>query len=374
MEFLIESLEIEQQRHQVVEKFGRTKDAFALQGFVPAPHVPRLKETLEKRFGGRLVIREHETHEGPTLLDNPPFFGPFQFLLEFFSIPKSQELDPTILFSFALAVFYGAMLGDAGYGLISLALAYVIIKKTEANGLLNQVGKIWFYFGIPTFFFGIVYDEFFGFTHEQLLGTRLYHGLERMESVQTLLVLTILLGLATVMLGYFLGFVTEVMERNYKHAVGKLGWIGVLASGAVLVATLLFQVFGPENLMVAGAVFGASALAIVYAEGPLGLIEIPGVAGNILSYSRIAAVGLSSVIVALILNELVLPKPEQGLWLIITLPLFLFGHLFNAVLGMFEGLVQGSRLNFVEFFSKFHHGGGEKFAPFKCERKHTMGG
>ncbi|MBS3063437.1 MAG: V-type ATP synthase subunit I [Candidatus Diapherotrites archaeon] len=374
IEFLIESLEIEKQRLDILQKFGRTRDAFVLEGFVPLPQAAKLKEALAQRFGQNLVVLEHEAEESPTLLDNPQPFAPFQFLMEFVSIPKSHEIDPTIVFTFALAVFYGAMLGDAGYGLLSLALAHLIVKKTEAGGLLNNVGKIWFVFSIPSIAFGAIYDEFFGFSHHKLLGVELYHGLERMESVPTLILLTVLMGLATMVLGYFLGFLTECMEKNYKHAVGKLGWIGTIVAGALLVATLLFNVFGPGMLLAAGGVLGVSVLAIVYAEGPMGLIEIPGVAGNILSYSRIAAVGLSSVIVAMILNDLVLPKPEQGLWLIITLPLFLFGHLFNAVLGMFESLVQGSRLNFVEFFSKFHHGGGEKFAPFRCERKHTLGG
>ncbi len=373
--FLIESLEIEHQRLKVLQKLGRTQEAFALEGFVPHRDVQALKQALARQFGEKLAVFEAATHEEtPTLLDNPKILSPFQFMIEFMSLPQSHELDPTLMFALFFPIFYGAMLGDAGYGLVSLGLAYLVVKKTESGNLLNNVGRVWLLCSVPAIFFGFVYNEFFGFPHHELLGQVFYHGLERMEAVQVLLVLTVLLGLATMVIGYFLGFVNAFREKNYKHAIGKIGWIGTVLAGAALIATALFQVFGPEMLMTAGIVFAGSLLALLYAEGPLAIIEIPGVAGNILSYSRIAAVGLSSVIIALILNDLVLPKPEQGLLLLITVPLFLIGHLFNIVLGMFESLVQGARLNYVEFFSKFYQGGGEKFAPFRCERKVTLGG
>ena len=87
-----------------------------------------------------------------------------------------------------------------------------------------------------------------------------------------------------------------------------------------------------------------------------------------MSFARILAVGLASVVVAVTLNDLAFPSPEKGILLLVLLPIYLFGHAFNTFLGMFEGLIQGSRLNFVEFYSKFYLGGGKEFSPFKIMR------
>jgi V/A-type H+-transporting ATPase subunit I len=107
---------------------------------------------------------------------------------------------------------------------------------------------------------------------------------------------------------------------------------------------------------------------IIWAEGMLGAVELPGILGNSLSYARIAAVGIAGVALAEVINESFMPGPEKGLMLLIIFPLFMVLHVLNTGLAMVESIVQGGRLNLVEFYGKFFHGGGKAFVPFSVER------
>ncbi len=374
LQYFKEALTIEKERNEIPSKFGKTSDLIGIEGWVPDKNLHSLDSALKTAIGPKFLLNEEHVHgheEFPILLSNSKPLSPFEFLVGFITLPKSHDYDPTLLFALIFPIFYGMMLGDAGYGLVSLLLALFIVKKTSPDGMLNPIGKVWAYCSVPAIIFGIVFDEFFGFSHTALIGKTLYHGLERMHSIEVLMPATILVGVGTISLGFFLGFLNALHEKEYWHAFAKLGWVGVVLSGTFLIPGVLFNAFSGEIITIAGAIFIGSLIPILKAEGPMGLIEIPGVAGNILSFSRILAVGLSSVIVAMILNDLLFPKLEQGLLLIVTLPLFIIGHFFNIVLGMFESLVQGARLNYVEFFSKFFQGGGERFMPFKCVRLYT---
>ncbi len=349
---------------QAPEKFGRTEQAFVIGGWVPKPELARVLRSLKHAFGEQIAVEEVESdEEPPTLLENPKPLGPFEFMVEFISLPKSHEIDPTLIFALAFPIIYGMMLGDAGYGLASILVAFLIMKKFKGT-MLEPIAKVWSYAAIPAIFFGIVYNEYFGFTHEQLLGFHIYDGVPRLESITLLLAIFSLVGAFHLMLGFLLGAINKFREGHMLHAIAKLGWIGLEISGISLVSAVMFSALPGWTVAPAAVLFAISLIPIIKAEGVIGLIEVPSLASNILSYARILAVGIASVVVAELINSFLTPKPEQGLLLIVFVPLFLGLHLFNLALGMFEALVQGARLNYVEFFSKFYEGGGEKFRPF----------
>ncbi|MCX6775237.1 MAG: V-type ATP synthase subunit I [Candidatus Micrarchaeota archaeon] len=375
---LKEMLEIEATKAKAPSIFGRTDNLFVFEAWLPKSKLNEISHELKNITTNKIFIEKMEESEedvAPTLLENPQILSPFEFLVEFLSTPKTHEIDPTLSIAIMLPILYGMMLGDVGYGLVSLLFASYLMKKTK--GILNQISKIWAIAAIPSILFGILFDEYFGFTHESILKMvglgehTLYPSIGRLENIQLLLLATIFLGAFHIGLGFFLGFVNSLMEGKKKHAAGKLAWIGVEATGILLVAAVFFNAVNQALVPALGGLFGVSVLLIVFAEGPIALAEIPKIAGNMFSYARILALGISSLSIALIINQTLLPNPNSGILFFVMIPIYLLMHSLNIFVGMFESLVQGTRLNYVEFFSKFFEGGGQKFNPFAYVRKYT---
>ena len=380
MVFLRDVLENESQRAQATAKFGKIEDFFVMECYLAEKNFEGFRSAVEAKFPGRVVFEKFsgkdlhlEANEVPTILDNPGQLSAFEFMTRFVSMPLSVDIDPTIIYALVFPFIYGMMLGDVGYGLLSIAIALAIKKFSAKEGMLYPISKIWALAAIPSMCFGIIFDEYFGFTHVELLkkfGVQIapvYHGLGRVENIQAMLGLTIAVGFFVILFGFLLGFLREWREEKKAHAIAKLAWMAVLVFGAGMLLSVANHA-GGIALAVTGIGFFAALLVIVKTEGVIGLVELPSVASNVLSFARILAVGLASVVVAVTLNNLAFPSPEKGLLLLVILPIYLFGHAFNTFLGMFEGLIQGSRLNFVEFYSKFYLGGGKEFSPFKIMR------
>ncbi|MDD5317349.1 MAG: V-type ATPase 116kDa subunit family protein [Candidatus ainarchaeum sp.] len=351
---------------------------------MPSGDCGRVEAALKERFGGD-VIMEHKKggHDQPTMLRNPNALGPFEFMVEFISLPKGYEIDPTLLFALGFPIIYGMMLGDAGYGLVSFIIALLVSRKFKGT-MLEPIGKVWALVALPTVIFGFIYNEYFGFKLSHIIGEHacgmiptlfgfsLCEGMPRMENITLLLLATLFVGMAHLAIGFVLGALNKYREGETWHAAAKIAWIGVEFAGVALVATIMFRAL-PDWVVAPSALVALAAVAVIIkVEGVLGLIEIPGLASNIFSYARILAVGIASVVVAELINELLLPSPDKGVVaVIILIPVYIGLHLFNVVLGMFESLVQGARLNYVEFFSKFYEGGGSRFNPFRYAKHFT---
>ncbi|VVB99557.1 V-type ATPase 116kDa subunit family protein [uncultured archaeon] len=378
-----EHLSIEAEKAAAPQNFGSTGHSFVLEAYLPEKNYGEFERAARERIGEKVFIqkfssshlaRHHE--EAPTLLSHHPLLEPFEWLTKFMSVPKGSEIDPTVIFLIFFPVFYGMMVGDFIYGIISFLIARWLMQKFPPGGIMNPVAKMWMWSAIPTIIFGVIFDEYAGMSHMHLLekfglhGIELYTGIERLTNINLLLTVTILAGVFTMALGFLLGFVNAMKHGEKKHAIAKLGWFGIVTFGTLVVSTAMFKALPEVVLLPSAAMFVVSLIAMVKQEGVMGLIELPGVMGNVLSFARILAVGLSGTVIALILNDMAFPSPDKGLMALVLLPLFIFGHVFNAFLAMFESFIQGARLNYVEFYSKFFEGGGKEFTPFKFERKY----
>jgi len=335
-----EVLAMEYEKAGIASNFRSGKRFFVLTGWIPEKDFGLLKK-IERKFHVEITRTEPLENEiPPTVLDTPERIRPFDDMVKFVSLPKYGEFNPSFLMAFFFPFLYGMMLGDAGYGILSIGIAYALRKQL---GSFFNVLLIGAFFSI---LFGFVYDEFFGFTHDKLIGLKLYSGLERLHGTMELFALVLVVGAIHLIFGFVVGAYNE-WEHHRKHAYAKLAW-----------ALLIIGIFAyTQNTTVGGVLMALSLLALVLTEGLLALIEIPSVVGNILSYARVMAVGLSSVVVALIANEML-----TG---IVMLPFLIIVHALNTLMGMFESSIQGARLNYVEFFSKFYSGGGKEFKPFK---------
>lgn len=386
---LEETLTIAADMAQTGARLGNSADCFYLEGWVKPDDVARLHEKSLQTLGSRCMVREVEAreHHGedmPTVLENPEIAGPFQFLVEFLSLPKADELDPSFILLFTIPILYGMIVGDAGYALLSLLLAWLLTRVAKKKEMLWQFSRVWMLGAIPSFIFGVLFDEYFGYSHAKLLplvglpATPLYHAVfSRVHDVQTLLLVSIFAGIFHVGLGLVLGII-NAWNHERKHAYAKMGWLLVEAGGIFVVAHFLLGAFSSELGLAGALVMATGSAVIVFTEGPIGLIEIPGLASNIMSYCRIAAVGVGGLILADIINEMLAPDPKMlatpgGALTFAAIALaYVLAHVANTGLAMFESFIHGARLNVVEFFGKFYQGGGKPFKPFAAAREYTV--
>ncbi|MFH0862872.1 MAG: V-type ATPase 116kDa subunit family protein [Candidatus Altiarchaeota archaeon] len=360
-------LVFERQRLEVQSRFGYSSKTVSIEGWIRADRHQSLLGTLDASLGGRVVVEELTTDEEPPAISSVPEpLKPFSDMVEFMSVPHPREIDPTLAFAIIYPLFYGMMLGDVGYGLLSLPIGIALAKKT--SGLLRSLGLTWAYASFAAMGFGVVYDEYFGLSHESLIGFSLYHPpLERLGNIGLLLAASIVMGIIHIAFGLMLGFADKWAQGERRHAFGKLGWIGMELSLAVFASIYILRILDPSYSPLLAA--GLIGLALIFrSEGFQGLVELPSLASNIMSYTRIVAIGVSSLAIAGVLNTLLWPTAADGIAVIaFKLPLLAAGHLLNLGLGMFESMVQSARLNYVEFFSKFFTGGGRRFKPFNMD-------
>ena len=379
---LEEALSIEAERSRISTMFGATASLYFIEGWAEPSAIAHLRSELKTEFGKKVLLMEREAgpHDTPpTKLKNPKQASSFQYLVEFLSTPNYHEIDPSILIAIAIPLIYALIFGDAGYALVSFILASLMMRSSKKGTLLHEVASIWQIAAIPTFLVGIAFDEYFGFTHSHLLSVlgfghvQFYEGFHRIASITSLMLITIYVGMAHLALGFIIGAINE-WGHNKKHAAAKICWLLIEFSGFFVAAGFMFNAY-PAFFMPSLAVFILSVLGLIATEGPIAAIEIPGLASNIMSYLRIAAVGVGGVILAEAINELLLPRLDMSpmgiLVFILIALLYVVAHIGACVLAMFEAFVHGARLQVVEFFGKFYKSNGIKFSPFSEKRVYT---
>ena len=402
-----EYLSIETQKAEAPLRFATSPNAFIIDGWIPSRKYGEVEKELQEKTGGLAYMTKAEEEvkeeEVPIELENPTPAKPFELLIDTFATPKYKEIDPSILIFITFPLFYAIMLGDVGYGVLVAALAVVIKNKFKTGGL-NALALILFLSAVLSVLLGIVYGEFFGFPlfNVEVKG-ELEHGLlgiagpavagmqipvHRFESVQSLLLITLIIGIIHILLGLILGFRNITIEHGLKHAIYEKGsWMMILLGGIAAIARLMpalmskLPVQSNDPVFAGGAVLAVmGVILLIKGEGFISILEIPTLLSNILSYARILAIGLSSAGIALAVNTLSMKlfiRPDGvllgggiGLALVGVLILFI-GHLINLLLGILGPGLHSLRLQYVEFFTKFYEGGGTKYVPFGYNRKYT---
>lgn len=402
-----EYLSIETQKAEAPLRFATSTNAFIIDGWVPSNKYEDLESNLLEGTRGLAFItkltEEVKDEDIPVELENPGPAKPFELLIDTFATPKYREIDPASVIFITFPLFYGIMLGDVGYGIIVAALAHYIRNKFK-TGALNSLGMILLYSGILSVLFGIIFGEFFGFPIFNMeVHNHIEHGIlgiagptiagihfpvHRLGEVQPLLILTFVIGIFHILTGLVIGFRNVSVAHDIKHAVyAKGSWMMILIGGVAFIAKLMPAVMNKLPLPTGDPIFsGGMVLAVIgivlliKGEGFISILEIPTILSNVLSYSRILAIGLSSAGIALVVNTLSMDlfiKPEGvlmggGVVLAIVGVVILFiGHLINLLLGILGPGLHSLRLQYVEFFTKFYEGGGKKYVPFGYNRKYT---
>ncbi|HEX7024524.1 MAG TPA: V-type ATPase 116kDa subunit family protein, partial [Gemmatimonadales bacterium] len=349
-------LELEAREHTAA-----TPRSFVIEGWVPGAARDRLTRELARRFGDEIVVEEvgrEEWHgeEAPVVLANPRFFRPFETVTRMLPLPRYGSIDPTPFVAIFFPMFFGLIMGDAGYGLVLAALAGLLHLRSRPGTPWRAVAEILGPCAAFAIAFGIGFGEFFGDLGRRWFGLAPL-VLNREKALLPFLGLAVAIGFVHVVLGLVLG-VVSAGRRNPRQAVGR---------GTALLMVLLVAVALLAGLRVLpGGFFTPAVVALllafpvlVIAEGIIAPIELLSTMSNMLSYARIMALGTASVMMAVVANRLV---GSFGSVVVGVLFGLLF-HLVNFALAVFAPAVHGLRLHYVEFFGKFYSPGGQQYRP-----------
>lgn len=344
-------------------RFGSTEKAFLIRGWVPTRKLDKTIKELENVTKERLYI-EHKPaakeDDIPIKLKNPFFVRPFEFFMDMYTLPTYKEIDPTFLMFLTFPLFYGFMLGDIGYGLVTLILFLYIRKKVGKD--FGRLVNAMIFASISTIIFGVVFGEVFGL--EKIGHYALIPLIRRAEEVNEMMYIAIAMGVVHINIGLLVGFYNELRAHGFRTAfLEKISWI--IFEAGVAVTALTYMNYLPLQKWVGFTVIAASVVMIYLGEGPKGIVELPSIFSQTLSYTRLMAVGLASVILAAVVNDIAGELFHAGIVGIIGgIMLLVVGHAINITLGLISPFLHSLRLHYVEFFTKFYHGGGMRYAPF----------
>ena len=354
--------------YEIFSRLGETEHTFTVYGWVPLGEVQNLKNHLHQTVSPDIMLNQLDVPNElrdkiPVQMENPKIIKPFENLTKMRAIPAYFDIDPSKLMAIFMPIFFGMMVGDVGYGVILFVLSAFLLRKVSKGIFADLLGTI-FYGSIWTVVFGFLFGEFMG-TLGGSIGLKPIL-LDRSDpgSTMKLLYMVIGVGVFHIVLGLVLGVWNAIQHHNRTHLLERGGML-VGLSGLLLLVAKIIKIL-PAAVNIPGYILlgvGVVLLSVSYGKTGviLGPIEFVGLLGNILSYMRIAALGLASVFLAKVANEMV------GMIGNVVIGIVAAGliHTLNIVMGAFSPTIQSLRLHYVEFFRKFYEGGNNAFSPFK---------
>ena len=351
-----------------------------MQGWAPEENESKIVSYLQSKDAYYEVADPTPEDDVPIKLKNNKFFKLFEPITKLYMLPQYNELDLTPFFAPFFMIFFGLSLGDIGYGLFLFvgATAAKVLKKSSFSDSIKSILSLVQVLGISTFFTGFLTGGFFGvdlYSLDWPIAIALKENLFLDNNV--MFSLSLVLGVIQVMFGMVLKAFNRTIQFGFMHGISTIGWI-------LLLLSVIFAVLFPAILPMGGTVhliiLGISAVAIFFVNSPgkniflnigLGFWDTynmaTGLLGDILSYVRLFALGLSGGILASVFTSLAVGMSPDNAIIgpIVTVLIFVIGHGINIFMNTLGAIVHPMRLTFVEFFknSEFS-GGGQKYQPF----------
>ncbi len=401
LKFMVDYYDMRIEKYRVLGDLNQRSKFFVLCGYIPEMYADRVFDELIRKYSAAVEIFDpSEDEQPPVLLQNNSFSAPVETVLETYSMPSKHEIDPTFIMSLFYYFLFGLMLSDAGYGLLMiLGCGFCLLKYQDMNSGLRKSLKMFFYCGISTFIWGVLFGGYFGDAIQVISGTFFEKTVaipplwfEPIKDPMRMLVFSFAVGIIHVFTGLAIKLYQLVKSGDIKSAIYDVVFWYLLVGGAI-VYLLSMQMFvemtgikfilPPSVGTVAAICAGIGAVGIIIFGGRAsknpgkrvakGLYELYGVTSylsDILSYSRLLALGLATGVIAQVFNQMGSMFGGGVVGAIIFTVVFVIGHTLNMAINLLGAYVHTNRLQFVEFFGKFFEGGGEKFRPFSVKTKY----
>ena len=392
---LKEEIQLERIRREISKNFAKTNTTYLINGWIIEKNEKILKASVENTAKGCIIyssqIPSANPDNPPTYIETPKWAAAFKTFLDMFATPKYNEINPTIIMGIFFVLFFGVMLGDAGYGLVILLLSLYGYKKfSKYSELIKNWSFMGIWLGLTTTVVGFLTNSFFGdliprFFYSspdiplyslQLGGLHL--PIEPLRDPLTILVIALLFGLIHLNIGILLAIYQCLKNKDYNTLItNHFSWVLLQIGGGLLIGDMLLHLLslGTMEFYFSMALVVIGLILRLKHAGPLGFFDITGFVGDWLSYARLLALGLATAGMALAFN--IVAKlfadmmPIEIVGLIIMVILLVLTHAINLGLQTLGAGVHSLRLQYVEFFNRFYEGGGHEFKPFSIKRKYT---
>ena len=381
------------EKYRVLGTLPQSDKVFFIQGWTDADKADAIKAALEEKFDVVVEIEQDDEH-APIKLKNNHFSEASEGVLESYGLPTHGRVDPTTVMSFFYVFFFGMMLSDAGYGiLMAIVCGIVILKFPRMEKGLNKMLRLFFWCGLSTAFWGFMYGGFFGDAIDVIAHT--FCGVPAdqqvlkpiwfapLEEPMRLLIYCMLFGLIHLFAGLGMKGYEYLKQKDIVGFVSDvIAWY-MFITGLVLMllpTSIFASIAGKQIVFSSGMVTFSKVLTIagvviiVLMSGranknwglriALGAYDIYGITGwlsDVLSYSRLLALGLATGVIANVINMMASMNGNIVVFVIV----FILGHTLNILINLLGAYVHTNRLQYVEFFGKFYDGGGKAFEPFK---------
>lgn len=373
-------------KYRALANIDHSKRTFIIKGYIATEKVESLKAELEAKFLSAVTFEKADGEEVPVAIKNNAFTAPAAGLTELYSMPSKADIDPTPIMSFFYYFFFGMMLSDAGYGLLLALGAWLLIKKCKPEKSMENTLRLFIYCGISTVIWGIIFGSFFGdaiwVISDVFFGKKLPPWpINPMNQAIELFIVSLAMGFVVILTGLIAKFFNTIRNEGIVSAIFETGsWIIILLGIAAIAVGIFINIGILTTVGAAAAIVGA--LLVVsngvrlkgiggILSGLGGLYDITSYISDLMSFSRLMALGLTTAAMGQVFNLLGSMGGRSiggalGMFIIFTV-----GHLLSFALNALGAYVHTLRLQYVELFGKFYEGGGKPFKPFAHKSKYT---
>ena len=377
------SMQIDDQK--VRENIFQTQSVFALTGWIAEEDADKVKKLLDRYSCYYTLTQPEEGDDPPVKLKNSKFVQPYELITEMYSLPTPDGIDPTPMLTPFFILFFGMMLADAGYGLLIFLLCFIGLKKLKPDeGFLKSAMQIGTSCGLSTIFWGVMYGGYFGNLIPQVAESWFGKTItipavfDMLNDPMSIMILSFILGAVHLFTG--MGIKIYMMAKR-GHLMDGLMDIGLWYLILIGLPMMILPAVSKVGMVL--AIAGAVGLILTQGrheknilmkpiKGVMSLYDITGYLSDVLSYSRVLALGLAGGIIANVFNLLGTMPGFNIIGVIAFVLIFVIGHVFNLAISGLGAYVHTSRLQYVEFFGKFYEAGGKPFRPFQANTKYTL--
>ncbi len=389
-------------KYEVLGTLPQSQRTFVISGYTAKKFVPALEKAIGENYDCVIDIEDvGEEEEVPTILQNNSFSASWEGIVESYGLPKRGEFDPTTIMSFFYVFFFGMMLSDAAYGAILTIACFVLLKKfPRMSPGMHQSIKLFMFCGISTVVWGVLFGGYFGnivdVVSAKFFGTTITPAalwFIPLNDPMKLLVYSMLFGVIHLFVGLGIKGYMCIKDHRYLDFFCDVvlwfclvvGLILMLLPSSLFASIAQTQIVFPDALNMLAkilAIVGAVGIVLMsgrgtknpgirIALGAYDLYNITGWLSDVLSYSRLLALGLATGVIASVINQMGSMVPNNIFGIIAFIIIFIVGHALNLAINLLGAYVHTNRLQFVEFFGKFYEGGGKPFEPFCADTKYV---